>query len=141
MDVNFEAYKKLPVAKANTQLDLECISIQRDLIGEPVAIHTSDGLAYRLENGKLEKMVNEAHNPTFQGHAPDDLGLRKLIEMLQKVLDNAPKDEPEQATQTLNAVVDEIASKLASQFETALKKALQRRQKEILLNAAEVLLG
>ena len=86
MGLNFETYKKLPAAKANTQLDLECISIQRDLIGEPVTIHTSDGLAYRFENGKLEKMAREAHNLTLQGHAPDDLGPGKLIDIFRKCL-------------------------------------------------------
>ena len=53
MELNFAAYKRLPATKANTQLDLECISVQRDIIGGPVTIHTSDGLAYRLESGKI----------------------------------------------------------------------------------------
>ena len=140
----------MPVAKANTQLDLDCISIQRDLINEPVTLYTSEGHTYRLESAKIEKMAKEALKLKLDGHAPDDLGPGRLIEILQKILDNTPEDKPEhitpedkpeQGSPSLSAVVDGIADKLATHFEVALKKALQRRQKDILLNASEVLLG
>ena len=45
----------------------------------------------------------------------------------------------EPAIPSLRTIVDEVADKIASRFEEALKKALQRRQKDMLLNAAEVL--
>ena len=53
----------------------------------------------------------------------------------------APEVKPEQSPPSLSAVVDEVADKLAAHFEAALKKALQRRQKDILKNVSEVLLG
>ena len=151
MELTHEAYKKLPVAKANTHIDLECISVQRDLINEPVTLHTSDGQAYRVESGKIDKMAREALKLTLEGRAPDDTGPGRLFDILQGVLDSAPKVEqatstPEQAAPTqviptLNTIVDELADKIAAQFEEALKKALQRRHKDILLNVTEVLLG
>ena len=85
---------------------------------------------------------------TLEGQTSDDISPGKLFEVLQGVIDSAskdtpeqaPKDTPEQATPTLNTIVDEVADKIASHFDEALK-ALQRIQKDILLNVSEVLLG
>ena len=81
MELTFEAYKRLPIAKANTQLDLECISIQRDLINEPATLYTSEGLTYRVESTKIEKMARDALKVTLEGHTPDDLEPGRLIDM------------------------------------------------------------
>ena len=141
-------HKKLPLAMALTRVDLERIDVQKDIEGEPVTLHSSDGSAYRVE-GKLEQMARQAHQLALEGHAPGDLESGRVADVLQKILDSACKEnvpEPEQIDQTplLVTVAEEMADTILQEFANHLEKALEKRlanqRKDILRKACATLL-